>query len=164
MTGTAGIVVREAELADLSALLVLNEAVQALHVANRPELFRATEADEIERWFRDLFVNSNVKTWVALVDGTLSGYLVAETRARARGPYNFEQAWLELDQIGVAAEFRRQGVARALFESALAFARAQGISRVELSSWSFNREAHSAFQKLGFVPKVVRFEYSGLDG
>ena len=35
--------------------------------------------------------------------------------------------------------------------------RSRGIRDVELSSWSFNTEAHAAFQALGFEPKVVRF-------
>jgi hypothetical protein len=29
---------------------------------------------------------------------------------------------------------------------------------IEMSSWSFNVEAHAAFRRLGFTPKVIRFE------
>jgi ribosomal protein S18 acetylase RimI-like enzyme len=53
---------------------------------------------------------------------------------------------------------RGAGVARALVETARAYANARGIRDVELCTWSFNQAAQSAFGKLGFVPKVVRFE------
>jgi GNAT superfamily N-acetyltransferase len=56
--------------------------------------------------------------------------------------------------------YRRQGVARALVNAALAHAEGAGIREVELASWAFNQSAHEAFRKLGFVPKVVRFEFN----
>ena len=54
--------------------------------------------------------------------------------------------------------WRRQGAARALIDSVLAEARRRGIRDVELSSWAFNTAAHAAFGRLGFTPKLIRFE------
>jgi len=62
-----------------------------------------------------------------------------------------------VDELAVSPAHRRQGLARALFERVLAEARAEGLRDVELTSWSFNVEAHAAFEALGFRPKVVRF-------
>ncbi len=96
---------------------------------------------------------------MSVQDGVLNGYLVGTVRTQASGPYVLARSWLELDQIGVAAESRRKGVGRALVAQALAFARTRAVDGVELSSWSFNEDAQRAFQKLGFSPKTVRFEY-----
>jgi ribosomal protein S18 acetylase RimI-like enzyme len=67
---------------------------------------------------------------------------------------------VELDSIGVHRAYRRRGVARALVKAALAHAEGAGIREVELASWAFNQSAHEAFRKLGFIPKVVRFEFN----
>lgn len=66
-------------------------------------------------------------------------------------------AWHEIDQIGVTPDRKRQGVGRALVRTVLADAHVHGIRDVELSSWSFNQQAHEAFRKLGFAPIRVRF-------
>ena len=150
--------IRDANVTDLGALTALVSEVQDLHVANRPEMFRATVAAEIEEWLRQSFENPAVKIWVADIAGTARGYIVVVIREQPRGPFNFARTWLELDQIGVQRAHRRAGVARGLVAAALAYARAKGITDVELSSWSFNRDAHRAFEKLGLAPKVVRFE------
>ena len=151
--------IREATAADLTALCALSNAVQTLHVAQRPKMFRPTAADELSEHFQRLLADTAAKIWVSAQDGALNGYLVGIVRTQAPGPYVLGRTWFELDQIGVAAPSRRTGVARALIERGIAFAHAQGIQSVELSAWSFNRDAQLAFQKLGFVPKVVRFEY-----
>lgn len=40
----------------------------------------------------------------------------------------------------------------------VAFARANQIQQIELVTWAFNTPAQSLFRKLGFVPKLSRFE------
>lgn len=151
--------IREAVATDVPALSALNDAVQALHVANRPEMFRPTRPEDLSVHFQHLFANAAAKVWVSEREGVLNGYLVGIVRTQAPGPYVLDRTWFELDQIGVAPESRRSGVGRALVEHGVAFAHAQGIDSVELSSWSFNQDAQRAFQALGFAPKVVRFEY-----
>jgi GNAT superfamily N-acetyltransferase len=104
--------------------------------------------------------NPSAKLWVADVDGVARGYLAVIVRQTPQGPYTFKRTWMELDSIGVHHAFRRQGVARALVKTALAHAEDAGIREVELASWAFNQSAHEAFRKLGFAPKVIRFEFN----
>lgn len=152
-------VIRSAEFRDIDVLTPLLREVQDLHVANRPETFRELGADEIAEMLRAALENPSTKLWVAAVDGVARGYLTAVVRQIPQGPYSFERTWIELDSIGVHRSHRRQGVARALVKAALAHAEGAGIREVELASWAFNRGAHEAFRKLGFEPKVVRFEF-----
>ncbi len=151
--------IRDAESTDLTALCALNDSVQALHVAHRPEFFRPARRAELATYFQQLLESAVAKVWVSEREGAVDGYLVGIVRTQAPGPYVLGRTWFELDQIDVAPESRQSGVGRSLIEHGVAFARARGIDSVELSSWSFNRDAQRAFQKLGFVPKVVRFEY-----
>jgi N-acetylglutamate synthase-like GNAT family acetyltransferase len=153
------IVIRNAEVGDLDVLTQLLAEVQDLHVANRPETFRELAAHEISEVLRASLENPSGKLWLADIDGVARGYLAAAVRQTPQGPYSFERTWMELDSIGVHRAYRRRGVGRALVKAALAHAEGAGIRRVELVSWTFNRSAHDAFRKLGFVPKLVRFEF-----
>jgi GNAT superfamily N-acetyltransferase len=151
-------VVREALPSDVDTLGALAAQLQEQHVASRPEMFKPPNMDEIGAWFRQLLEKPLVTIWVAAVDGTIRGYLITIISELSEGPFNFPRTWMQLDQIAVQKEHRRQGIARALVENALTYARTRGVADVELASWSFNQEAHRAFASLGFVPKVVRFE------
>jgi len=86
------------------------------------------------------------------------GYLLAISRDVPESPFTKARAWLEVDQIAVDPNYRRQGIARALVAKAIAYAREEGANRIEASSWSFNQEAHNLFGHLGFIPKIIRFE------
>jgi ribosomal protein S18 acetylase RimI-like enzyme len=132
--------------------------VQALHVAARPESFRHIPDAELSAWLSQAFQNPVVKIWVAETAGTVCGYLASVERKQTPNPFVFDRTWLEVDQVCVHPAHRGAGVARALVEAARAYAKAQGIPDVELCTWAFNDEAQRAFGKLGFVPKVVRFE------
>lgn len=150
--------IRLAEARDVEILAELNAEVQGLHVANRPDQFKLTELAQVTEWYRQTLQNPAAKIWMAEVDGSVQGYLLALVRERDEGPFCPARTWWELDQIAVRAASRRQGIARALVEKALAEARVVGIREVELNSWSFNQAAQQAFARFGFVPKVVRFE------
>jgi ribosomal protein S18 acetylase RimI-like enzyme len=78
-------------------------------------------------------------------------------RERPENALCLARRFYEVEEIAVSAGYRRQGVARALIEHVLAHARSAGIADVELTSWSFNVEAHAAFVALGFRPMVIRF-------
>ena len=158
------VIIREAHLADGPALVLLNEEIQRLHVAHRPETFRSTRTVEVARRFDELLGDPAVKIWLAVVDQELAGYLVGVVRSQAETAFTVARTWFELDQIGVQPRHWRGGVARQLVARAVAYATSNGIERVELCSWSFNQQAQRAFERLGFVPKVVRFELGPFQG
>jgi ribosomal protein S18 acetylase RimI-like enzyme len=152
--------IRDAQSTDSVALTALVVEVQALHVGRRPDAFRPVPDPEIATWLSQAFQNPAIKIWVAETAGAVSGYLLSVVRKQAGNPFVIDRTWLELDQICVHPAQRGVGVARALVETARAYAKAQCIRDVELCAWSFNEEAQRAFAQLGFVPKVVRFELS----
>ena len=154
----ATVAVRAGSTSDLAALVAMNVEIQALHFANRPDQFKPVDAGALERWFVELFQNPDANVWVAQRDERVVGYAVVTRRSRPDGPFFPARAWWDLDQVGVLPEQRRSGVCRALVERVLQAASAENVTALELSSWSFNEAARDAFRKLGFVPKVTRFE------
>jgi ribosomal protein S18 acetylase RimI-like enzyme len=150
--------VRLASAADLDALVALNAHVHALHVAERPDFFKLTEPVAMRAWFAEQLAKPNARIWLAEQDGVALGYLFALLRDNPETVFCFARRWFELDQIAVAPQHRHRNVARQLVEAALAAARGDGVTHVELASWCFNQVAHAAFRRLGFTPKVTRFE------
>jgi GNAT superfamily N-acetyltransferase len=152
------ITVRRAIPEDAEALVALQREVQDLHLQSRPDQFKATTDDVVARWFGRLLESADTQVWVALSAGNVVGNAVAMQKHRAEHTFSPARAWCEVDQIVVTQAHRRQGIARALLQAIVRDAHAKGIVEIELSSWSFNTEAHRAFEAFGFVPKLVRFE------
>jgi GNAT superfamily N-acetyltransferase len=149
--------VRAAVLGDEELLAVLNGLVHELHVANRPEEFKPTRAENVSAWFRSLLEKPTVLIWIAEEDGVPVGYGLAFLHERAENPFCPARRGCEVDQIAVDDKRRRRGIARTLIQRVFAEVRGRGIRDVETSSWSFNEAAHHAFTRLGFAPKVIRF-------
>lgn len=54
----------------------------------------------------------------------------------------------------------RRGVGRSLLDHVVEFAKADGVSDIELNTWTFNDRARASFERLGFVSRNVRLERS----
>jgi len=149
--------IQKAVVGDENALAELNAFVQEFHVAYNPSYFKRTDPAEVALWFRGLLEKPTVRIWIADQDGTYAGYAIVFLHERPANPFCLARRWIEIDQIGVRKEYRCSGIGRSLVEQALRFARDENIEDVELTSWSFNSDAHKAFQKIGFTPRLIRF-------
>lgn len=149
--------VRAAVPGDEKRLAVLNGFVHELHVANRPEYFTPTRAENVSAWFESLLQKPTVLICIAEEDGVPVGYVLAPLHERPENPLCPARRWCEIDQIAMDDKWRRRGIARTLVQTVLAEVRSRGIRDVEVSSWSFNEAAHHVFRWLGFAPKVIRF-------
>jgi GNAT superfamily N-acetyltransferase len=150
--------IRPGGLDDATTLAALHPQVHGLHVATRPDYFVAPRREDVEAWFREQLARSDARSWLAELDGSSAGYALVYFHERPARPFVHARRWCEIDQIAVVSAKRRRGVARALIEAALSEARRRGIRDIELSSWAFNTQAHEAFRRIGFTPKVIRFE------
>lgn len=148
---------READEGDVDVLTELNALVHDIHVAALPEHFKRLEPATVAQWFRATLSKRDARACLAVSGESAVGYALASFHDRPESAFCFARRICELDQIAVAPAFRRRGVARALMDHVLAVARAEGIPSVELTSWSFNADAHRAFEALGFRAKIVRF-------
>jgi len=151
------ITVRQADVGDVEALVVLNRFVQDLHVARQPEYFKRADAMLVADWFLCMLRNTAARVWIAESDGHPVGYALTITYDRPENAFCPSRSFCEVDQIAVSAAFRRRGIARALLDCVLEDARSRAVYDVELSSWSFNVDAHDTFRALGFTEKSVRF-------
>jgi GNAT superfamily N-acetyltransferase len=150
--------IRAAEIGDAKVLAKLNAFVQELHLQRRPDHFKETSIPDLEAWYKSLLEKPTTRAWIAEALDRPVGYVLTLFRHLQEDPFTKARAWLEVDQLAVDPHYRRQGVGRALVFKAIAYAKEEGISRIETTSWSFNQETHNLFGHLGFAPKVIRFE------
>ena len=150
--------IRTADIGDAKVLATLNAFVQDVHVQHRPDQFKETSDSELEAWYTSLLEKPTTRAWIAEAEGRPVGYVLALTRDTPENLFTKARIWLEVDQLAVDPNCRRQGVGRSLVFHAIAYAKKEGIGRIEATSWSFNQEAHNLFGQLGFAPKIARFE------
>jgi len=152
------VTVRRAVGGDAHALAALNRFVHETHLARRPDYFKPVRADEAAAWFRERLDKRTTAAWIAEAEGRPVGYVLTFFHERGENAFRRPRRWCEIDQIAVDPVWRRRGVGRALMAAALAEAGSRGMQNIELFSWAFNTDAHAMFQRLGFEPRMLRFE------
>ena len=143
---------RVAELADVDSLARLCAEVQAWHASNYPEVFQPNPPlNELADFFRAQLANDQVRIWVVDADGAVAAYLFARLLNRAEGLFHRARRRLMIEHIGVQAEARRQGYARALLSKAEAFAIEEGCTDIFLDTWEKNEAAQATFAAAGLA-------------
>jgi GNAT superfamily N-acetyltransferase len=92
------------------------------------------------------------------MDGYGVGYAMAAMHERTEDVYVPARRWCELEELGVASEWRHQGVGSALVGAVRAHAKAQGLVEMALTVWDFNEGARRFFETMGFRPITHRLE------
>jgi RimJ/RimL family protein N-acetyltransferase len=138
---TDWLIVRPAAASDADALVELGRAV-----AGEDDLwltYDRSRADE-RRNVKSVRRDPNVAVFVAEIPEGIVGRL---SIARDHNPYSRHVAELGLM---VAASARRRGIGTALMEEAMRWARAAGITKLELTVFPHNEPAITLYRKLGF--------------
>jgi ribosomal protein S18 acetylase RimI-like enzyme len=148
---------RTADIGDEVLLAGLCAEVQALHARERPDVFKEADLASLEQWFRLVLRERSAKVWICHVGNEAAGYVLVRKELRPENVFCHQRQWHEVDQISVHPKFQGRGIARALLRRVTDSAAAAGVHEVELNTWYFNQHAQSAFVKLGFSVKNVRF-------
>jgi len=116
------------------------------------------EPEHLEDMTASLARGHYLRLALAIATGTPAGYVEAAKRTDyVNGTSSSPVAFLE--ELYVAPEFRRRGVARALVESVVEWARREGCAELASDSLLDNAAAHAAHRALGFeeTERVVYF-------
>lgn len=95
----------------------------------------------------------DVRAYVAMADNRAVGFAVATT-----SPFSAltEAPCVTIDQLYVAPEVRRHGVARQLMSAVTLYADSRGCEQIGCNVPSQHRDANRFFARLGFTSQVVR--------
>ena len=150
------IVVREAEVGDLDALLGLYRELMA---GDRPSAQPGEETGSrpvLETMLADPARHLLVATINDEVLGTVDLLIAANLTHR-------HEPWAIVENVVVATRARRSGVGRALMEHAFGLARTAGCYKVQLLSGMHRGPAHNFYCELGMEPMAQGFKIY-LDG
>ncbi|MBW1888880.1 MAG: GNAT family N-acetyltransferase [Deltaproteobacteria bacterium] len=147
-----GLKIKRASKNEIEDIVFLNRFVHKIHVENHPDIFKFPINDEkIKRFFMMIVDKEKHHLLVAYKDGKPVGYLWATLTLKPENPFKYEQKHFFLHQIAVHDQYRRQSIARTLFEEIESIASQNGVKDFALGTWSFNRTAHEFFEKMGFT-------------
>ncbi len=141
------ITVREATVADASALLAHLKALAAEPGINIPLALDeiTTTLDQEKALLLDMHESPRAIMLVAEAGGAIVGELSLKAISSRRAVQHVATLGMSVKQ-----DWRRKGVGRALMTDALAWAPTAGIKRVELYVYCRNEPAIALYQKLGF--------------
>jgi len=142
--------VRFAQEKDLNRINELRKQVNDIHVAAHPDVFKAGFGRELQDFARVLLTGENSDILVAEREGILCGMACVDYVRKPETPYGMGRSFYHIQEIAVDKSFRRQGVAKELFEFMKEDAKKRLIDKIELSVWSFNESAIEFYESVGF--------------
>ena len=142
--------VRPAAAADAAALVELAEAV-----GSEPEGWLITDGEwrsvgDERRYLRAIRRSSHAAVLVAEADDRIVGRL-----SISRDPHPASRHVADVGLM-VAQDSRRSGVGRALMQAAEEWARAVGVTKIELHVFPYNTAALALYDELGFRREGLR--------
>ncbi len=149
--------IRPAALQDIPSLIRLLRQVLQVHHRGRPDLFKGegTKYDAPE--LAELLRNPERPVFVYETDGSVQGYAFCMLQ-HISGPQLMEENILYVDDLCVDESCRGQGIGKALYEHAKAYAREHGCRRVTLNVWCLNEGAMKFYGALGMKPYKIGME------
>jgi ribosomal protein S18 acetylase RimI-like enzyme len=142
--------IRPAAAEDYDAVTRVFTSELAHHAALLPDRFQMIDLVMSRQWFEDMLAQANKTLQLALVDGSIAGLILLIELVSLDDPIYRPRRFLEVDELAVLPEYRRQGIGRRLMETAEQIAAARGISTVELHVWEANDQARAFYDHLGY--------------
>ena len=142
--------IRFAKENELARVNELRKQVNDLHVEGKPEIFRAGFNDELRDFIYKIWKDPEQKIVVAELNGVVCGFAVLHHIHRPENPFMRERDFMDVDEICVDKEYRRQGIATKMISFIRNYTKEKGIKRLELNMWEFNQDALAFYEAVGF--------------
>lgn len=147
----SSILIRFAREEDLPRVNELRRQVNDVHAAGKPEIFKPEFSQELRDRIYAIWNDPDRELLLAEVDGAAVGFAHLHRVHRPETPYAVARSFLDIEEFGVDAAYRRQSVATALIDHIRAYAKEQGFHRLELNMWEFNQGALAFYEAVGFA-------------
>ncbi len=149
--------IRPAVAGDHPQLCELFDELDELHRQARPDIFRKPAGDARSRDdIASLMAGEGGTILVADGGDRLVGLAVALLRDPLSHPLLVARKTVEIDNVVVRLDHRRQGIGRRLVAACVEWARRRGADDVEIAVHDFNGGAIAFYAALGFEMSVHR--------
>ncbi len=138
--------IRKMTLKDYPVVSGMMEALHRLHVENRPDLFTQAMCQNFQEKYEEMIQDDTCILLLAEENGLPLGFCILYIQ-EPRGIMLQKSA--HMDDLFVAENARRKGVAKKLYREAQLRARAAGAAHMTLKVWAFNEPAIAFYRSMG---------------
>ena len=150
--------IRFAAEKDIPQMLDLLLQVGEVHHQIRPDLFRAGAQKYDEAAMKRLLKTSDRPILAAEEGGKMVGYACCILQVTKNDPVLCDRRGLYIDDLCVDENVRGGGVAQAIYQGVLAYARDIHCDAVTLNVWCGNDRALRFYEKCGLKPQKIGME------
>ena len=148
--------VRTATRDDVEALAAIWPAVHDKHVRANSWYHKPLAPGGARRLAEGLFEREGMHVFLATLDGAPVGFVAAILGERPERDATYARRVVFVDTIAVKESAQGHGCGKALIDAAVALARQNAATSVELEVWDFNDQARGFFAAQGFGPMYAR--------
>ena len=152
-------IIRQATEADYEQLCDLFAELDTFHRVARPDLFRKPEGPPRDRSHVARLIASPASAILVAAQPDariLHGFATLIGHERPATPVRPARRIVEIDNLCVRVDARRQGIGSALVEDADRWAQRKGYDGIELSVHAFNDDARKFYEASGFETALLR--------
>ena len=150
--------IRFAETRDIPGMIALLQQVGEVHHQIRPDLFRSGAQKYDHADLEHLLKDPNRPILVCDQEGFVAGYAFCILQDIQEDTVLCDRKVLYIDDICVDEARRGQGIATALYNRVVEFARELGCRSVTLNVWCGNDGAMKFYEKCGMKPQKIGME------
>ena len=150
--------IRLATERDIPGLLSLLLQVGQVHHEIRPDIFPENTLKYNEAALSALLQDLTRPGFVAMDGNSVAGYCFCVHKDYAAGGTSVPRRELYIDDLCVDENFRRQGIAAALYRHVTAYAKQQGCRFITLNVWCGNDSAMRFYENAGLRPRHIMME------
>lgn len=150
--------IRFAAEKDIPQMIDLLRQVGQVHHQIRPDLFRAGAQKYDEAALKRLLSDPNRPIIAGVVEDKMVGYAFCILQEIKNDPVLCDRKTLYIDDLCVDEKVRGGGVAKAIYQGVLDYAREIGCDAVTLNVWCGNDRAMHFYEKCGLKPQKIGME------
>ena len=151
-------VIRNATKQDIPAILDLLRQVGKVHSDLRPDIFPANTLKYDAPALEKLLLAADRPIFVAEAEGAIAGYCFCVHKVIENTALSVGRQELYIDDLCVDEGHRRMGIAKALYNHTLAYAKTTGCNCVTLHVWNGNDGAIRFYEQMGMTPRYLMME------
>lgn len=150
--------IRFATEQDIPRMIDLLRQVGEVHHQIRPDLFRSGAQKYDEAALKMLLADEKRPIIAGVADGKMVGYAFCILQETKDDPVLCDRKTLYIDDLCVDEAVRGGGVARAIYQGVLDYAREIHCDAVTLNVWCGNDRAMRFYEKCGLKPQKIGME------
>ena len=143
---------------DIPQMIDLLRQVGEVHHQIRPDLFRAGAQKYDKAALKGLLADKNRPILAGVVEDRMVGYAFCILQEIKNDPVLCDRKTLYIDDLCVDEQVRGGGVAQAIYQGVLDYARSIGCDAVTLNVWCGNDRALRFYEKCGLNPQKIGME------